>query len=146
MITLLGIASSTSVIADPPHRRWHGDIHHFHRYDYPRWRSGHWYHGHHGGRLGWWWVAADAWYYYPAPVYPYPNPYSPYTSPHTVVIEPERAPQREPIWYYCKSSRKYYPYVSVCPEGWRSVPAQPRDNDADYDDARENYESDEGDE
>jgi hypothetical protein len=28
-------------------------------------------------------------------------------------------------WYYCDSSRAYYPYVNRCPEGWRAVPAAP---------------------
>lgn len=28
-------------------------------------------------------------------------------------------------WYYCESAKGYYPYVSQCPEGWKSVPAAP---------------------
>jgi hypothetical protein len=28
-------------------------------------------------------------------------------------------------WYYCESSKTYYPYVSECREGWRQVPATP---------------------
>jgi hypothetical protein len=28
-------------------------------------------------------------------------------------------------WYYCESAKSYYPYVSSCAEGWRSVPASP---------------------
>lgn len=28
-------------------------------------------------------------------------------------------------WYYCDSAEAYYPYVNVCNEGWRSVPAVP---------------------
>jgi len=28
-------------------------------------------------------------------------------------------------WYYCESSRTYYPYVQECKEGWRQVPAAP---------------------
>jgi hypothetical protein len=28
-------------------------------------------------------------------------------------------------WYYCESSKTYYPYASECKEGWRSVPATP---------------------
>ncbi len=27
-------------------------------------------------------------------------------------------------WYYCRSYRAYYPYVTGCPEPWVSVPAQ----------------------
>ena len=26
-------------------------------------------------------------------------------------------------WYYCDSSKAYYPYVQQCPEGWSTVPA-----------------------
>jgi hypothetical protein len=28
-------------------------------------------------------------------------------------------------FYYCASASAYYPYVSDCPEGWRSVPGNP---------------------
>jgi hypothetical protein len=28
-------------------------------------------------------------------------------------------------WYYCESSKTYYPYVSECKEGWKEVPATP---------------------
>ena len=28
-------------------------------------------------------------------------------------------------WYYCESSKAYYPYVPECKEGWRAVPAVP---------------------
>ncbi len=28
-------------------------------------------------------------------------------------------------WYYCESAKTYYPYVSECREGWRTVPASP---------------------
>ena len=28
-------------------------------------------------------------------------------------------------WSYCESAKRYYPYVTECPEGWRSVPATP---------------------
>ena len=35
------------------------------------------------------------------------------------------ATQAAGTWYYCESAKGYYPYVSQCPEGWRSVPATP---------------------
>ena len=58
--------------------RWgHGDIGRFHEGDLGRWRGGHWFHGDHFGRLGWWWIVDGAWYFYPAAVYPYPDPYVP---------------------------------------------------------------------
>jgi hypothetical protein len=28
-------------------------------------------------------------------------------------------------WYYCESSKTYYPYVGSCPEGWKTVAATP---------------------
>jgi len=28
-------------------------------------------------------------------------------------------------WYYCESSKRYFPYVQECKEGWRVVPATP---------------------
>jgi hypothetical protein len=28
-------------------------------------------------------------------------------------------------WYYCESSKSFYPYVSQCAEGWKQVPATP---------------------
>lgn len=40
-----------------------------------------------------------------------------------VVMAPIVAPPPERMWYYCESAGAYYPYVGVCPEGWRAVPA-----------------------
>lgn len=59
-------------------------------------------------------------YYYPPPVY-YPAPPPPY------VEAPAAAPPppAEQVWYYCASSRGYYPYVRECPGGWERVPAAP---------------------
>jgi hypothetical protein len=41
---------------------------------------------------------------------------------------PAAAPGGAPTsgnWYYCDSSKTYYPYAASCPEGWRTVPATP---------------------
>lgn len=115
-------------------RHWHGqgrEIHRFPEHDLGVWRRGHWHHGRHDGRRGWWWVAAGSWYFYSAPVYPYPDPYMP---PVTVINQqpPVMAPQANApaqppaqFWYYCDSAKGYYPYVPSCPEAWRTVPAQP---------------------
>ena len=113
--------------APPPPRPWHGDIRHFHERDWPVWRSGHWYHGRHAGRIGWWWVAGGLWYFYPAPVYPYPNPYEP--PPAMLVTPPAGAapPPRATYWYFCESAQGYYPYVQTCPEGWQPVNPTPAD-------------------
>jgi hypothetical protein len=107
---------------------WHGDIRHFDNHDYQIWREGSWHRARHEGRLGWWWVAAGVWYFYPQPVYPYPDPYL----PPVVVVSPQPALQPAPAlaapaqsWYYCEASKSYYPYVSSCPAGWKTVPATP---------------------
>lgn len=103
---------------------WHGDIRHFERHDLHTWRGGSWRHERHEGRLGWWWIAAGAWYFYPEPVYPYPYP-DPYIPP-VVVEQPTPAPQpTAQFWYYCDASNGYYPYVSSCPSDWKLVPATP---------------------
>lgn len=106
---------------------FHGDIRRFHEHDWGVWHTGHWEHVEHGGRFGWWWTAGGAWYFYPAPVYPYPDPYeppviAPNLPPETYTPPPPPTPTR---WFYCDSAHSYYPYVSACPEGWRSVPANP---------------------
>ena len=107
--------------------RWHGAIEPFHERDFHAWREGHWEHRYHDGRYGWWWFAGGLWYSYPTPVYP-----DPYVPP--VVVAPPAvaaplagadalpAPQS---WYYCDGAGGYYPYVPVCPSGWRAVPPTP---------------------
>jgi len=82
---------------------------------------------------------------YPGPYYygyPYPYPYSrpPVTvaeQPHVYIQQPapeaqppavsaEAAPPSESTayWYYCPSSRDYYPNVPSCSEAWARVPAR----------------------
>ncbi len=132
---LLGVLAVLAVgAAIPAHadewrhdRHWRGDIRHFEDHDVHVWRGGYWHHGHHGGRYGWWWVVGGIWYFYTEPVYPYPDPYR----PPVVVVQPQfsappptAAPTTQ-VWYYCPSAKGYYPYVSVCPGGWRTVPATP---------------------
>lgn len=112
---------------------WQGrEIHRFAEHDQGVWRGGRWHHGRHAGRLGWWWVAAGTWYFYPTPVYPYPDPYTPSVTvinqqPPVVVAPQANAPDQPPaqLWYYCDSAKGYYPYVPSCLEAWRPVPAQP---------------------
>lgn len=108
-------------------RGWHGDIKQFHERDLARWRTGNWHHEYHDGRLGWWWVVAGLWYFYPQRVAGYPDPYTP---PPTVIVQPAApaAPSTPPpaqYWYYCDAAKGYYPYVPSCPAGWRMVPATP---------------------
>jgi hypothetical protein len=121
-------------------RSWHGNIRYFGARDLHHWRTGHWIHGHHDGRLGWWWVIAGIWYFYPAPVYPYPDPYVPpvivqqppvviqQTPPASTTPQTTTPPPPAPAyWYYCEASKNYYPYVSSCAGGWKKVPATPPD-------------------
>jgi hypothetical protein len=52
----------------------------------------------------------------PAQVAPAPAPTAP----------AQGAPAQQPgMWYFCNSSKTYYPYVQQCPEGWQAVPATP---------------------
>ena len=68
-------------------------------------------------------------YYYANEVYyvQQPTGYEVVTPP--TVAGPPTAPtpgaQAAAVWYYCDSAKSYYPYVSQCPEGWKSVPATP---------------------
>ena len=70
------------------------------------WRGGHWFHGPHEGRLGWWWIASNAWYYYSAPVYPYP-----------AYVPPPPA-----VYYYGGYPAGYYPYVTRYAVRWWPYP------------------------
>jgi hypothetical protein len=93
-------------------------------------------HGHFHSRVvvgvgfGPWW--GPPWWYYP---YPYPYPYV-YAPPPTVVVQEPPvyvqqqaapAPAPESFWYYCPSSKSYYPYVQSCPEAWVKVPPRPQE-------------------
>ena len=60
----------------------------------------------------------------------YYTPYSYYYPPVVVARPPVYAggyySQPAPaVWYYCASAGAYYPYVSVCPEGWQHVVPTP---------------------
>ena len=76
-------------------------------------------------------------YYYPPYYAPY---YAPAYYPAPVVVQqqspvyveqnPQPAPSAQPsapggYWYYCGSSRAYYPHVKECPSGWQRVAPQP---------------------
>jgi len=118
------LATATALAVERYRGPWHGDIHAFHEHDWGIWRGGHWVHGPHDGRMGWWWVAGGAWYFYPAPVYPYPSPWEP-PAVELVSPPPNPAPPPTQFWYYCAASKSYYPYVATCPAGWKQVPASP---------------------
>ena len=86
---------------------------------------------HSGARIG---VVVGApliapWYYYPTPAYYYDYPPA-YALPAPAPVYYEQssgptAPAQQPsYWYFCASSKSYYPYVQECPEGWQPVVPQ----------------------
>jgi len=62
-LMLAAVAVGTSALADKDKKEfkqrggksWHDDISRFLEQDWPLWRAGHWTHGRHDGRMGWWW-------------------------------------------------------------------------------------------
>jgi hypothetical protein len=75
----------------------------------------------------WWGPPYPYWYYPPAPVYVTPPPVIVQEPP--VYVQPQVAPAppappsaaSESFWYYCGSSKAYYPTVQSCPEQWIKV-------------------------
>ncbi|MEY4592427.1 MAG: hypothetical protein RIR18_1322 [Pseudomonadota bacterium] len=87
------------------------------------------------------------WYYPPPPYYHYPYPQTvivgippspvyieqapqpavvlPQTTTTGSSVAPMAVPPAENYWYYCPSSKAYYPYVKECPAGWQKVSPQP---------------------
>jgi len=77
-------------------------------------------------------IIASPWWYDPFP-YPYYYGYGPYYYPPApyvyeqpmVYVEktppPEAAPAPTQYWYYCQSSKTYYPYVQTCATSWQRV-------------------------
>ena len=63
--------------------------------------------------------------YYPAyPAY-YPAPVVLAPPAPTQYVERSDQPMQSGYWYYCETSRGYYPYVKDCPSGWKAVPPAP---------------------
>ncbi len=57
-----------------------------------------------------------------------PEAPAPQAPPPPGPMAPQAAPAPQAgagSWYYCQSSKSYYPYVSECKEGWKQVPATP---------------------
>ena len=82
--------------------------------------GGHWNHGWHNGRFGWWWGDGVGLGYYPYdygwsgyPDYGYYD-YGQYNYGQ---------PYASQTWYYCSDPAGYYPYVAQCNTGWQAVPA-----------------------
>jgi hypothetical protein len=79
---LMAGSATTPAHADWDHHGWQGGggwhDDHFRGFRDEEWRGGHWFHGIHEGRPGWWWSVRGRWFYHDAPEYPYPvNPYAP---------------------------------------------------------------------
>ena len=88
-----------------------------------------WHHHHHGprGSLGlgfgpYWGPYWGPWGY--APYYPPTVVVAQPAAPTQYVERAEPAPQAG-YWYYCETSRGYYPYVKECATGWKAVPPAP---------------------
>lgn len=88
----------------------------------------------HGGWHGGWGVSLGfgPWWGYPYGYYPYPYAYAPYpytsAPPYPYASYPVTSaapPVPANVWYYCRSKKGYYPYVSSCSEAWQQVPARP---------------------
>lgn len=78
---------------------------------------------------GWWGPYWGPGWYAPGP-YVYPPPVVVVPQEPRVYVERDEAPAAAPAqpqqwWYWCASSRGYYPYVSTCSEGWQRVAPQP---------------------
>ena len=70
-------------------------------------------------------------YYYPPPVYYPAAPVVVQSAPPVYVerndMPPQAAaPQAQNYWYFCASSKSYYPYVKDCPGGWQRVSPTPQ--------------------
>jgi hypothetical protein len=86
---------------------------------------------HHGPRVVFGFNVGPYWgpywgppYYYPAPAY-YPAPVVVSPPAPAQYVERNDQPASSGYWYYCETSRGYYPYVKECPSGWKAVPPAP---------------------
>jgi hypothetical protein len=124
-VILLLAGGISWAMADGGHG-WHGGGHGGH--------DGHYGHGHVGVVIG----VPGPWYPYGGYYYPY-YPYAyPYYYPSAVAvpapttyIQQQAAPAPESgdsAWYYCASSKSYYPYVTQCASGWIHVSPTPPDH------------------
>ena len=103
------------------------------------WRGGHWHGG--GTRVFVGVGVGPVWggpfwgypyYYYPPPFYSYGPPTVVMQQPPTWIQQdvqvapapapPQSAPAPQAFWYYCSSSKAYYPSVQTCAEPWVKVP------------------------
>lgn len=92
-----------------------------------------WAHGrvHVGVGFGHYW-GPSPWYYAPSPFYYRPEVVVvPAPQPMVYIEKAQEAPSEtaprsaDQYWYYCASSKGYYPYVKECPGGWQKVLPHP---------------------
>ncbi len=114
-----------------PHGRYNGHAH---------WSGGHYrsYRGHgvwYGGGPRFygglvigpsWWGAPYPYWYYP-PNYVYVTPPAVLPGPSVYIQQQAGAPAEaaDAAWYYCPSTKAYYPTVQTCREAWIKVPPRP---------------------
>jgi hypothetical protein len=94
---------------------------HFTQTQRDAWQHGTWRHTWHNGHLGWWWYADDAWFFYPAPIYPYPT----YIGPDYYYDYNDEYGAPVYYWYHCDDPAGYYPYIQQCNGPWEPVPPTP---------------------
>ena len=79
-----------------------------------------------GGVIGYG-LAQPQYVYQPAP-YPYIYQPAPYQYIYQTAPATQVAPSVVPatsVYYYCEAEKGYYPYVPLCPGGWKKVSATP---------------------
>jgi|SRR5579871_3731148 len=119
-----------AIIAGHEHDFRGRSVRRFGKDDLVRWRGGRWRHDWYNGRWGWWYDVDGVWYPYASPYYPYP----PFVAsldveeavpvgevPPAVMIDGLQIP---PAAYWCASASGFFPTVAVCPDGWKTFPAQ----------------------
>jgi len=112
-VALLLILAAPSLAGGRGHRQhWHGG---------PRVFIG-------VGPAFWWGASPYPYYYYPPPYYYMPPPVVVQEPPVyvqqqvTPTVPPAPPAAAESYWYYCPSTRDYYPRVPACSEAWIKVP------------------------
>lgn len=64
-------------------------------------------------------------WHYPPPYY-YPSPVVVRSEPVTYIEQGSSASAEQGSWwYYCDTTKGYYPYVKECPAGWQRVSPTP---------------------
>lgn len=79
------------------------------------------------GRVSIWFGYPGPWLFPPPIYYPPTVVVTPAPTPPVYVEQADTAADTSDYWYYCVSSKTYYPYVKECPEGWQRVSPRPKD-------------------